>query len=291
MTCLSLLLQYFYKEVTGEFFPIDIVGDGPDRPQIEPAFLGEESKTIRKILAEFSGSLFSWGAATMQDTFGTVLELPDSMKKLQTSKIPGQFHGRQDHAEFCSSYKVLVNPSVTEVLCTTVAEALAMGKFAVIPKHPSNEFFYQFPNCRKLVLVFFLRIELIPWSFSKRPFFFSSSPCNTVAYDTKVDFVKNIAFALANEPEPLSDELSHVFTWEAATERLVTSSAITMREGRARAKAKKGKIDDDIAKMYNKFGAGAHSDVLKMVFQGGAEEGEEGGAFKFFKKKATGSTS
>ena len=64
-----------------------------------------------------------------------------------------------------------------------------------------------------------------------------------------------------------------------------------MREGRARAKAKKGKIDDDIAKMYNKFGAGAHSDVLKMVFQGGAEEGEEGGAFKFFKKKATGSTS
>lgn len=142
-----LRLQYFYKEVTGEFFPIDIIGDGPDRPDIESSFQGEDSKVIRKILASGDDTPFlgmAWEA--MAEQLGNVLEVPKSMQ-LQTERIPGQFHGRQDHANFCTEYKVIVNPSVTEVLCTTTAEALAMGKFAIIPKHPSNDFFLQFPNC------------------------------------------------------------------------------------------------------------------------------------------------
>jgi len=219
-----LRLQYFYKEITGEFFPIDIIGDGPDRTDIEATYLGLDVRSIRKVLASSDEIKFSWGAVTEQ--IGSVLEVPTSLQ-MQTGKVPGQFHGRQDHANFCAEYKVIVNPSVTEVLCTTTAEALAMGKFAIIPKHPSNDFFLQFPNC--------------------------------LAYENKVEFVTKLVHALTRDPEPLTEDLSYIFTWEAATERLIVNSAITMKEARVRAKARKGHEDDRIAKMYNKLGIRGHA--------------------------------
>jgi len=51
--------------------------------------------------------------------------------------IPARFLGSQDHIvlrDLPEQY-VFLNMSTSEVLCTTTAEALAMGKFVILPKH------------------------------------------------------------------------------------------------------------------------------------------------------------
>ena len=84
-----------------------------------------------------------------------------------------------------------------------------------------------------------------------------------------------MAYALENEPEPLTEDLAYVFTWEAATERLIKTAAITMKEGRARAKAGKEKQDNHIAKIYNKIGVGAQGEAIRMILQGGPDPSDK----------------
>jgi hypothetical protein len=73
-----------------------------------------------------------------------------------------------------------------------------MGKFVILPSHPSNDFFAQFPNC--------------------------------LTYTTKEEFVGNLYYALTHAPEPLTEEYSYALSWEAATDRLKAAACIPEEE-------------------------------------------------------------
>lgn len=62
---------------------------------------------------------------------------PKSRYELRRNSIPARFLGVKDHALLrdIPGHKIFVNLSITEVLCTTTAEAMAMEKFVVIPEH------------------------------------------------------------------------------------------------------------------------------------------------------------
>jgi hypothetical protein len=62
--------------------------------------------------------------------------------KWRRTPIPARFLGVLDHiiVRDIPEHKIFLNMSTTEVLCTTSAEALAMGKFLIIPKHRKLNF-------------------------------------------------------------------------------------------------------------------------------------------------------
>lgn len=174
--------------------------------------------------------------ARLKESINSV-ELPSTFSELRRKPIPATFPGRVDHGTLTDSHDIFVNPSVSEVLCTTTAEALAMGKFAIIPVHPSNTFFLRFPNC--------------------------------LAYRNKFEFVANLRWALTHTPEPLSPELEREFTWEAATERLIDASAVTWREVQERERLGTSKLDERIAWLHNELGKGTTGDVLRKILGAG----------------------
>ena len=165
-------------------------------------------------------------------------ELPRNLHELRKHPIPSTFPGRVDHAKLkLGQHDIFVNPSMSEVLCTTTAEALAMGKFVIIPVHPSNTFFLKFPNC--------------------------------LAYRNKLEFVANLRWALTHHPMPLTKELARDFTWEAATDRLVSAAAITHQEAWEREQLGRSKIDERIAWFHNEVGKGTKGDMIRKVLGAG----------------------
>jgi digalactosyldiacylglycerol synthase len=170
------------------------------------------------------------------------VEIPKTFSELRRQPIPATFPGRVDHGTLTNQYAVFVNPSISEVLCTTTAEALAMGKFAIIPLHPSNTFFLQFPNC--------------------------------LAYRTKFEFVANLRWSLTHEPAPLTPELARQFTWEAATDRFMDASAVTWGQAYERERLGLSKLDERIAWFHNEIGKGATGDMLRKFFGAGPVSGQ-----------------
>lgn len=86
-------------------------------------------------------------------------------------------------------YRAFINASVSEAMCTSSLEALAMGKWLVIPHHPSNEFFYRFSNC--------------------------------ITYTDEHSFAAAIQKTLSRMPAPLSAGEAAELSWDRATQRLL----------------------------------------------------------------------
>lgn len=66
--------------------------------------------------------------------------------KWRRTPLPARFLGGKDHVivRDMPEQKIFLNMSTTEVLCTTSAEAIAMGKFVILPEHRK----YLFSNGR-----------------------------------------------------------------------------------------------------------------------------------------------
>ncbi|KAK3150869.1 hypothetical protein QOZ80_3AG0238800 [Eleusine coracana subsp. coracana] len=129
------------------------------------------------------------------DLYGSGEDSDEVHESAQRLSLSVNVHPGRDHADpLFHEYKVFINPSTTDVVCTTTAEALAMGKIVICANHPSNEFFKQFPNCR--------------------------------IYNNDDEFVQLTQSALSEQPAPLTDTQRYQLSWEAATERFIEAADI-----------------------------------------------------------------
>ncbi|KAI3441815.1 Glycos_transf_1 domain-containing protein [Psidium guajava] len=129
------------------------------------------------------------------DLYGNGEDSDQVRKAAEKLELAIRINPGRDHADpLFHDYKVFLNPSTTDVVCTTTAEALAMGKLVVCANHISNDFFKQFPNCR--------------------------------TYDDGEGFVDATRKALSEEPAQMTDDLRYALSWEAATERFLKAAQL-----------------------------------------------------------------
>ena len=153
--------------------------------------------------------------------------------------------------------------STSEVLCTTSAEALAMGKFVILPRHCTSTLYnpsHAFDRC----FISLTKMLCSPFpdaihTLGSNTFFLQFPNC--LSYNSWDECLEHLQFALQNEPTPLADEHRHALSWDGATERLVTSAAITKREFKARKSKCLDKADVKAAQFH--VDAGTKSNWLR----------------------------
>mmetsp|Transcript_24820 Transcript_24820/g.58229 ORF Transcript_24820/g.58229 Transcript_24820/m.58229 type:complete len:942 (-) Transcript_24820:682-3507(-) len=254
----SITVQDIYNDVLDviESLPLKAKESFEDFPDQLKESLDQLSEDVTKVQRSVKGLPSKARKVVNQlidelSSRAATLPLPRSLYEFRRQPIPATFPGRIDHAELMyergnstdpSRYKIFVNPSISEVLCTSTAEALAMGKFVIIPEHPSNTFFTKFPNC--------------------------------LSYRNPHEFVANLRWALTHDPVPHTHELAREFTWEAATDRFLEASAITHKEARERELLGRSKIDERIAWLHNELGKGVRGDIIRKALGGGPVSGQ-----------------
>ena len=85
------------------------------------------------------------------------------------------------------NYKIFINTSRSDTICSTTAEALGQGKFVIIPTIPGNDAFYRFKNC--------------------------------LTYSSSQEFLGRLRYAMENQP--VNDSQLKSLSWEAAVDRLL----------------------------------------------------------------------
>lgn len=265
-----LELQGIYRKATGDYFAVDIVGSGPEQEAIQKSFLGREflnqgripsassflsvsnnstnnfespdEEEKKECTAEIS-SVDAKSRTSIKETSNTATNAAKRYWRRFRQPIPARFLGRQDHASIGENYQIFINPSITEVLCTTTAEAIAMGKWVIIPKHSSNEFFLPFGNC--------------------------------LQYSDRKEFVELLQHCLENNPPgwlETDEDRSKVgyyepLSWEAATERLVENANLSKRDSRRCVRLQPtAKARQDLQR---RFTDGEFGDVVRTVMFGG----------------------
>ena len=235
-----LNLQVRYKKATGTYFPLHVYGSGAQQEEIKLAFLGKQQQQHqqRQIMGWKSTTLEQDEEESMMEDWQQTTLTASLSSTAATTRMPVQFMGRVDHAALSTEYKIFVNPSITEVLCTTTAEALAMGKFVIIPHHASNHFFSQFPNC--------------------------------LQYQSNYEFCVLLKYALTHTPTLLSHEHVHILTWEAATDRFLKASAVSLRDSVRRERISNGRRGEErIVQFHKGICKGTSGSVVRTILHNG----------------------
>lgn len=122
------------------------------------------------------------------DVFGDGPDAAAIARAADRRKAPLRFLGPLDAPwERLSAYRVFLNPSQSEVLCTATADALVAGRHVVLPDHPSNRPFLAYPNAH--------------------------------GYRTMEDATAALVRALETDPAPPTT-IRHDFDWPTACRRL-----------------------------------------------------------------------